>query len=205
MLRLGVDAGAVNAAGHSLLHKAAIYGRRDVCELLLEGPGGRRYLSRGGRDGEDGKDVEISHGEFKSGGGEVLDAVEEQGASTEERSHVGSGGRGDEEWRAGLSSIVGLPLGRAHTRPDLRNQQPSEMARFVSSHGRGGGLLTPCVVLPICLQSYGRPLMMHLAWCCSAALGTTALGSSRCTYATWRTRCGTPRWSGGPRRTTPEH
>jgi ankyrin repeat protein len=105
VLDIGVDASLVNAARHSLLHKAAIYGRRDVCEYLLEG-----RLCEEHEDAKEGGDTtttSLSNAAFS--GGYVEAAVRR---------------------RTKMPKAVGLPLGRAHVLPDLRNQTPSEMARY---------------------------------------------------------------------------
>jgi ankyrin repeat protein len=118
VLDQGVDAGAVNASGHSLLHKAAIYGRADVCAYLLEG----RWHEEGGGEEED---AQLRH---------TTPAAAEPGAPL-----LGGGGgpsavlcssRGGAAAAARRPPASGWPLGRAHVLPDLRRQTPSEMARY---------------------------------------------------------------------------
>ena len=123
MLSLGVDAGAINTADHSLLHKAAIYGRRDVCEFLLEGPGGQRYKSGGGWT--KAKESELPREEPRT---EKEPGEEKKPDSAKQRAERFNSRCDDDRVRI-PPAFVGFPLGRKHTRPDLRNQQPSDMAR----------------------------------------------------------------------------
>lgn len=117
VLDLGVDASLVNAARHSLLHKAAIYGRRDVCEYLLEG----RL-----REEEEKEAKESSEDESKeSSSSDAAKFTSILGTS----SPLLSPPR-DQSTMQRWPKAVGLPLGRAQVLPDLRNQTPSEMARY---------------------------------------------------------------------------
>jgi len=118
VLDLGVDASLVNAARHSLLHKAAIYGRSDVCEYLLEG------RLREEEEEEDGK--ESSEDESKeSSSNDAAKFTSIFGTSPPLLSPPRIQSRMHRRPKA-----VGLPLGRAQVLPDLRNQTPSEMARY---------------------------------------------------------------------------
>ena len=86
LLGRGVDINVLNHNGHSALHKAAVKGRRDVCEwLLAEGGLGVRHLQP---DGDGNTPALMARFEGHAALSEWLDATE-QGLRHQHRNQVG--------------------------------------------------------------------------------------------------------------------